>query len=126
MENLTFERQGLKRSELEIKNFKNIAKAAIDSKVGNILICKNRDNIVLGATLFLEDTKAAYYFAGANHPEYRKSGCGTFLLIESIRKCYDKNLKKIDMVGINSPNRGLFKVSLNALPTPYFEVDLSI
>jgi hypothetical protein len=56
----------------------------------------------------------------ANHPEFRKTGCGTYLMIENIRRWQRKGLAAVDFVGINSPNRGDFKTSFNAVPVPYF------
>ena len=75
---------------------------------------------IVSANLFLCDRHCAYYWAGANDPHYRKTGCGTYLMIETIRRWQQKGLKTIDFVGINSPNRGDFKTSLNAIPVRYF------
>lgn len=119
---LTFERQGIKRSKGSSKNLKNITKAALLRGFGELLFCKNTKEKVIGATLYLYDKKCGYYLVGANHPDYRNTGSGTFLMLENIRRCQDRGIHWVDVCGINSPNRGDFKASFNAEPIPYFEV----
>ena len=119
---LTFKRQKIRRSKTTSQNLKNIAKAALSQKFGELLLCKTPKGKALSATLFLYDKKCGYYLIGANHPRYRHTGSGTFLLLENIRHCFKKKLDLIDVCGINSPNRGDFKTSFNAKPTPYFVV----
>ena len=117
---LTFERQGLERSEEAERLLRTIAAAALAHGFGELLICRDRSGEVTSATLFLYDEQCGYYLFGANHPAYRSSNSGTFLMIENIRRCYVRGVKRVDMCGINSPNRGDFKTSFNALPAPYF------
>jgi hypothetical protein len=44
-------------------------------------------------------------------------------MLEKIRRCKEAGAREIEVVGINSPNRGYFKTSFNAAPKPYFIVD---
>jgi GNAT superfamily N-acetyltransferase len=117
---LTFARQGIERSEDEKRLLRAISKAAISRGFGQLLVCRNKEGAVASATLFLFDSRCAYYLFAANDPDYRKTGCGTYLMLEAIRRCIERGLAKVDFVGINSPNRGDFKTSFNAVPTPYF------
>lgn len=119
---LTFKRQGIVRSENISKNLKNIAKTALSKRFGELLFCNNSKGEATGATLYLYDKKCGYYLIGANHPDYRQTASGTLLMIENIKHCFEKKLVLVDVCGINSPNRGDFKTSFNAKPTPYFEV----
>ncbi|KKQ75749.1 MAG: hypothetical protein US96_C0005G0022 [Candidatus Woesebacteria bacterium GW2011_GWB1_38_5b] len=117
---LTFERQNIKRTEEEIFLLKSITKNAIEKKFGELLFCYNKDNKPVSATLFIYDKNCGYYLFGANDPDCRKSNSGTFLLLENIRRCKERGVKYVDVCGINSPNRGDFKVGLNANPTRYY------
>lgn len=119
---LTFERQGLKRDDKAGKLLRRIAAAALEQKFGELLLCKNKDGETLSATLYLYDDLCGYYLYGANHPEYRNSFSGTLLMLENIKHCQERGLREIDVCGINSPQRGDFKTSFNAEPTPYFTV----
>lgn len=118
---LTFQRQDIGRNEDAGRLLRNIATSALSGGFGELLLCRNKD-CVISATLYLFDSKCGYYLYGANHPEHRDKYGGTLLMIENIRRCKERGLEWVDVCGINSPNRGDFKVSFNATPTPYFEV----
>jgi GNAT superfamily N-acetyltransferase len=118
----TFERQGIERNMGEARLLRLITSSALSKGYGQLLICKSADGIALSATVFLYDERCGYYMFAANDPEYRRTGSGTYLMLENIRRCWGKGLLKVDMVGINSPGRGDFKTSFNAVPVPYFIV----
>ena len=117
---LTFERQGLTRDAGEVRLLRSVVQAALSHGFGELLFCRDAQGTVLSATLFLYDHRSGYYLVGANHPEHRHSGTGTFLMLESLRRNQARGLATVDFVGINSPNRGDFKTSFNAVPVPYF------
>src|SRR5262249_23973945 len=98
----------------------SVTRAALEQGFGELLTCIAPEGAVASATLFLFDATTAYYWLAANDPAYRKAGCATCLMIENLRRCLAKGLQAVDMVGINSPNRGYFKTSFNALAVPYF------
>ena len=117
---LTFERQEIEVEPASIELLRSIAGAALSKDFGQLLICRNKQGLAASATLFLHDSHCAYYLVGANDPAYRDSGSGNYLLLENIRRYKERSLAKVDFVGINSPNRGDFKTSFNAIPVPYF------
>jgi len=119
---MTFERQNIKLKQEQIILLKTIAQNALENKFGELLICRNHKDITVGATLFLYDNSYCYYLVGANHPDYRQSGAGTYILLENIRRYMELGYKFLDVCGMNSPNRGDFKLSLNAKPIPYYIV----
>jgi GNAT superfamily N-acetyltransferase len=117
---LTFERQGIAYDAQQESLLRSIAHAAIEQGFGELLLCHAENGVPAAATLFLRDATTAYYLFGANHPDHRKTGAGTYLTLESMRRAFERGIRCIDMVGINSPNRGDYKTSLNARPAPYF------
>ncbi len=119
---LTFNRQNIEVEQEKIIRIRNIAQTALANKFGELLICRNSIDEAVGATLFLYDNNCCYYLVGANHPDYRQSGAGTYILLENIRRYIELGYKFMDVCGINSPNRGDFKTSLNAKPVPYYDV----
>jgi lipid II:glycine glycyltransferase (peptidoglycan interpeptide bridge formation enzyme) len=119
---LTFARQNIERDPDEVRLLRSVSRAALEKGFGELLTCVSPDGAVVSATLFLFDRDCAYYWVAANDPEYRKTGCASYLLIENIRYWQKKGLRALDFVGINSPNRGDFKTSFNAVPVPYFFV----
>ena len=118
---LTFERQGIERDALEVSLLNRIAAAAVDRDFGDIYVARLANGEPASATLFLRDARRGHYLAGANHPAHRGTYSGTLCFTESLRGCYDRGLSEVDVCGINSPNRGDFKVSYDAEPRAYFE-----
>jgi hypothetical protein len=119
----TFMRQGITRSPEDERLLLRISTAAVQAGFGELLVCRVKGGQPISATLFLYDDRCAYYYIGANDPEYRKTGAGTVLVTENIRRAFDRRLAAVDFVGINSPGRGDFKTSFNARPVPYYILD---
>ena len=117
---LTFARQGIERESEEVHLLQSVAQSALEKGFGELLTCLCPDGKVASAILFLYDRCCAYYWVAANDPDYRKSGCATYLMVEGIRHWHAKGVGALDFIGINSPNRGDFKTSFNAVPVPYF------
>ena len=117
----TFKRQGIEREE-EKRLLYRIVPTALAEDFGELLVCRNKDGKAISATFFLYDEYNGYYLFGANDFEHGNAGGGTVLMLEIIRRCFERGLKWVDFVGINSPNRGDFKTSFNAVPVPYFVV----
>jgi len=120
---MTFERQGATKSSEELRLVRAIAQVALAQGFGEILLVRLPGGEVASATLFLHDEHAGYYLIGANNPDYRNTYSGVFAFVESCRRCHARGLKQIDVCGVNSPNRGDFKTSFNAVPKPYFVVN---
>ena len=119
----TFSRQKIKISPKVRRLLKSITQKAWQEKFGELSLCRDTKGRALSATLFLFDKTSAYYLVGANDPEYRKTGCGTFLMLHNIKKYQQKGLQRLDFCGINSPLRGDFKTSFNAQVVPFFIVN---
>lgn len=115
----TFERQNLERDDQESMLIRSICSHAITNGYGKLSIAL-LDDLPVSAVLFLYDDRTGYYMFGANDPLYRNISAGTFLLMHMIKDAFNRGLREVDFVGINSPNRGDYKVSFNADVTPYF------
>lgn len=120
----TFERQSLERTDRDSMLVQSICKDAIAGGYGKMSVALLND-VPVSAVLFLYDDRTAYYVFGANDPEYRNTSAGAFLLMQMIKDAFDNGLKEIDFVGVNSPNRGDFKISFNAEVKPYFMTHFS-
>jgi len=119
---LTFARQGLARSEREVRLLRSITNTALERGFGHCHIARSPAGETASAVFFIHDQDAAYYLFGANDPELRKTGAGSWLLIQAIEQARQAGRRFIDFVGVNSPNRGDFKTSFNAEPVVYFNV----
>lgn len=115
----TFERQNIDRTDQESVLVKSILRHAIAGNYGK-MCCAMLDDVAVSAVLFLYDSRTTYYLFGANDPSHRKTFAGTFLLMQMIKDAFETGIQEVDFVGVNSPNRGDFKISLNAELRPYF------
>ena len=116
----TFLRQGLIRSPYDQYLSKVLAKESISKGFGRLLVCKDKQGKPASANLFLFDEKTCYYLVGANDPDFRNSGSGSFIVFQQIKYFLEKGIQFVDFIGINSPLRGDFKLSFNSSPRPYF------
>jgi len=119
----TFTRQGIEVSNAHLTLIKSICTSALTHGYGRLSMAMT-DTGVASMSLFIHDKRCAYYLFGANDPSQRKSGASTKLMIENINEMAKRGIGKLDFVGVNSPNRGDFKLSFNPELTPYHEVTL--
>jgi len=119
----TFNRQGIRRSEEEGVYLTNICKHLIKLKKGHLFITKAESKPASGS-FFLVDSFRAYYLFGATDPKLRGYESGTKNLYDAF--CYlnsENGCEEIDFVGVNSPQRGAYKLSFGGKLVPYFLVE---
>lgn len=109
----TFARQNIQRNHQDSALLKSICQCAVAGGYGKLSLAL-LDGLPVSAVLFLYDDRTAYYLFGANDPAYRNSNAGSFLLLQMIKDAFEKGIGEVDFVGVNSPSRGDYKVSLNA------------
>jgi len=118
----TFARQDVMRPSDEREFIRSALPPLLRSGRCRMLMAMAAGGEPVAATVFLYDQTTAYYYFGACDPAWRGSGVSTFLVVESIKDAWRAGLRSIDMVGMNSPQRGDFKASFNAEPRCYFNV----
>ena len=119
----TFDRQGIFIDGQTLSLVESICSKALENGYGN-LSCAQVDGQAASMAFFVTDSKCAYYLFGANHPDLRDAHASSKLLIDNISIFAANGLEKFDFVGVNSPQRGDFKLSFNAELIPYQEVHL--
>ena len=121
----TFERQEITVSAQQQALVRNICTSALTHGYGRLSMATT-DSGVASMSLFIHDQRCAYYLFGANDPELRNSGASTALMVDNISGMAERGMDRLDFVGVNSPNRGDFKLSFNPELTPYQEVQLAL
>jgi hypothetical protein len=119
---MAYERQGLDLDEGSRRRLNRVAASAIDHGYGEVIVCLIEDRPV-SAGLFLFDQKGTYYIAAGTDAEHRKANSQTMILLDAISRAKNRGSAFFDMVGINSPKRGDYKTSFNAIPVPYFAAE---
>ena len=56
----------------------------------------------------------------ANEPALRNTGAATRLMVDNILEAKRRGMKELDFVGVNSPDRGDYKLSFNPELKLYF------
>lgn len=121
---LTFDRQGIAMDAQTLARVARICHQAMADGYGH-LSCAHVDGRAASMAFFVTDKTCAYYLFGATDPDLRAANASSKLLIDNIASFASKGLKRFDFVGVNSPQRGDFKLSFNAELVPYQEVHLS-
>jgi hypothetical protein len=122
LQRLTYDRQGVSIDQEEQKLFEGLVESSIAKGFGDLLVCESPSGEPVAAALFMTDKECAYYVFGAMDPNFRKTGVGTLVLVEQLKRILESGKSKVDFCGINSPDRGDYKISFNAKPVPFFEV----
>jgi len=93
---------------------------------GYLYLIKKSDGTAISAAYFCIDNKRAYYLWGANHPLEKTSSSGTRVLWDAFRHLGDLGVREVDMEGVNSPDRGWFKLTFGGDLRPYYELSLGL
>ena len=120
----TFLRQNILIEEVARDYVKAFLGKLLDANLVKLHMCYLEDSNPINAVVCIAHKDSSYYLFGATSPEYRELGGNTYLLLREIEDCYAANIKYFDMIGINSPARGDFKTSFNAVPVPYYVTTL--
>jgi CelD/BcsL family acetyltransferase involved in cellulose biosynthesis len=120
----TFERQGIVVSPQQLDLVRSITASALEHGYGRLTKATNADGVA-SMSLFVSDARCAYYLIGANNPEQRHTGASSALMVDNIRAMAEKGMSRLDFVGVNSPNRGDYKLSFNPDIVHYHEVHLA-
>lgn len=118
----TMNRQGISVSDEKLKDMKSLIDELLLKEVAKIYSSYDESLELSSMALFGWDNKRAYYIFGANDPEKRNGHGGTSVIWDA---CYDLNklgINEVDMEGVNSPQRGWFKLSFGGELIPYYEV----
>ena len=121
----TLERQGISIDDGSL----NIHKALVDSllKEHQAIMFKSttQEGEVGSFALYLLNNTTAHFIYGANDPLLRNKHTGTAVLWESFYTLAAKGIKQVNLEGINSPQRGWFKLSFGGNIVPYYQLTYS-
>ncbi len=120
----TMQRQSKDVENLTINKMSSLINSLLSNGNGVLFEARTASGEIGSMAFFAFDTKRAYYVFGANDPEFRNEHTGTAVLWESFYVLANKhNIKEIDLEGINSPQRGWFKLSFGGNVKPYYQIN---
>lgn len=121
----TFSRQGIHLNDENIGIVRNLVELLLGNGSGELWYAVDSEGKRVDATVIVYDHRKAYYLFGANDPKYRDYGGGTLLLIEQMERMREKGLSYFDFIGVNSPQRGNFKLSFGGELKAYYICDVN-
>ncbi len=122
---LDFHQQLLETPIDKLKSMGNLIYKLIENDQAQMFLVKNVQGKIIYIVVFCFDSKRAYYLYGAGDPNSNERYKGTIGFWEAFKILNDKyNIKQVDFEGVNSPNRGWFKLSFGGNLLPYYHVKL--
>ena len=118
----TMNSQEIKYSSEDITNKRNLLEHL--QQIGRVkqFIIENLKGETISSAIFCFDKKRAYYLFGGNHPDAKSSYSGTIVLWDAFKDLNKSGIEEVDLEGVNSPNRGWFKINMGGNLLPYYQV----
>jgi hypothetical protein len=120
----TMERQGIDDSSHISNNMEGLLYNLLKDDKCIMIQSTDSKGEVGSMAVFIMDKYRAYYLFGANEPKMRNEHTGTAVLWESFYLLAQMGFKEVDLEGINSPNRGWFKLSFGGYCIPYYSIKI--
>ena len=120
-------KQQINIEKIVLKKMTKIMNSFINKNRGKIFEVYNSKSELLYSVFYVWDFKRAYYLYGAGNPNFSSPWQGTFAHWKSFE--YLANIQKIEIVdleGVNSPNRGWFKLGFGGNLLKYFIVQRKV
>tara|TARA_A100001011_G_scaffold395611_1_gene491132 strand:- start:5342 stop:6337 length:996 start_codon:yes stop_codon:yes gene_type:complete len=125
----TFELQDTKLSRLRIKIYDNISKKLFDlNKEGLVkMFCVfDEYNNPINCSIFsVVNNNSTYMFSARSNKVDNKNYSGAYLLSNSFLSLKKLNINFVDLEGINSPQRGFYKLGFGGDIKTYYNIKLT-
>lgn len=112
-------------SKEKLDNMLTIINQTIQKQQAVMFTARNSKGTILYITVFAFDHYRAYYLFGASNPQAKEPYKGTICFWDSfiiLAKKYGIN--EVDLEGVNSPQRGWFKLSFGGELKEYYEIQI--
>ena len=119
-----FSKQG---KSLEVRRFEEVravAAALMRASMARLFVSLNPSGQLEGGALFGIHRGRATYLFGGRALEGRNDYAGTMVLWDAFSVLAKDGVSTVDLEGVNSPQRGYFKLSFGGTITPYYRVTL--
>ncbi len=121
---LTMLRQGITTAPETLEEMRILIDALVSAGKARMFASYTKDGACGSMAVMATDTRRAYYLFGASDPAMRDSHCGSTVIWDAFCALAKAGVTEVDMEGINSPQRGWFKLSYGAAMATYYELSL--
>jgi len=94
----------------------------IESEQARLFYVRNQSGEITYITIFTLYNHQACYLFGAGDSDRATKYDGTICVWESFRQLANYGIEAVDLEGVNSPQRGWFKLSFGGTLVPYYQV----
>lgn len=116
-------RQGDPQSDSKLSSMKRVIEVMMRAGRGAVYHVLNSAGAVVYSIFYSWDRKRAYYLFGAGNPEISEPWQGTLAHWEAFKDLAQKRgIKEVDLEGVNSPQRGWFKLGFGGDLRPYYHI----
>ncbi len=115
--------QGERQSPAKLANMKRVIDALLQAGRGAVYEVFDSAGTVIYSVCYGWDAKRAYYLFGAGHADISEPWQGTLAHWEAFKDLAQRQgIGEVDLEGVNSPQRGWFKLGFGGDLRPYFKV----
>jgi hypothetical protein len=116
-------RQGETPPEEKLVRMRHLVDGLVAVGRGAVYEVQDSAGMVIYAVAYGWDSKRAYYLFGSGHPVISKPWQGTLAHWEAFKDLSHRiKIKEVDMEGVNSPQRGWFKLGFGGDLRSYYQV----
>jgi len=120
----TMDRQAISMTEDTTQLIYRLVKRMLATHQAVMFQATTANNDVGSMSVFLLDGNTAHFLFGANDPLFRNEHTGTAVLWEAFYQLAKVGITDVNLEGINSPQRGWFKLSFGGTVVPYYQLTL--
>lgn len=120
----TFHRQGQTLDERQFQRLKSLVEGLLSAGLARMYLSWSGAGELGSIAVFGIDSRRAYYLFGANDADQRNQHTGTMVVWDALTDLATLGVKEVDLEGVNSPQRGHFKLSFGGTLTPYYHLAL--
>lgn len=118
----TMERQGETVALPMLERMAELVTALLDNGLARMFTSRTADDSPGSVAVYAFDAHRAYYLFGASDPALRNTPTGTAILWDAFYALAKQGITDIDLEGVNSPQRGWFKMSFGGDLRPYYQI----
>ena len=107
----------------KLKRMQRLTDSLLEQEKATMFLAKDKNGEIMYVTVFCFDNKKAYYLFGAGNPDIDTRYRGTMAFWEAFRLlAKNHSISEVDLEGVNSPQRGSFKLSFGGDLKPYYQI----
>jgi len=114
--------QSIEVPKEKLTRMKKLIEKLILNKIARYFITINSKGQITYATIFTAHNNKGCYLFGAGDRNLMERYDGTYCIWMGMKKLSEDGVYQIDLEGVNSPNRGKFKLGFGGDLNPYYQV----